>query len=84
MLFATNTSVIEFPMSPHCNRCFGYMAVALGLDYWVVPEVTAFYHLSYEMDSSKAAAVVRTLRRVLEHRNLTHLIQRAGHDDAEL
>ncbi len=41
MLFAApgNVSVVEFPMEPHCNRCFGYLAMALGIDYWVVPEV---------------------------------------------
>lgn len=40
MVFAAqDASVLEFPMDPHCNRCFGYMAMALNLDYWVVPEV---------------------------------------------
>ena len=40
MVFAPrNATIAEFTMSPHCNRCFGYMAAALGLDYWVIPEV---------------------------------------------
>lgn len=59
-----SAAVIEFPMEPHCNRCFGYMSVGLGLDYWVVPELTCFYNLWYHVDERKAQAVVDTLRHV--------------------
>ena len=76
MIFAPqNASVLEFSMKPHCNRCFGFMAMALGMDYWLVPQVSCFYHLRYEMDSGKAAAVMRLLRHVLEAKGLGHLIR---------
>ncbi len=39
MFAPDDVSVVEFPMKPHCNRCFGYLAAAFGFDYWVVPEV---------------------------------------------
>ena len=67
-------AVIEFPMEPHVNRCFGHMAAALGLDYFVVPEVTAFYHQQYTMDEIKAKHVIATLRHVIEHKGLHHLL----------
>jgi hypothetical protein len=80
MIFAPrNATIIEFAMSPHVDRCYGYMAVALGMEYWLVPQVSAFYHLNYTMDSSKADAVVRLLQHVLQRRNLnqdSHGIQK--------
>jgi len=67
MLFCKpSVSVIEFPMNPHCNRCFGYMSVGLGFDYWVVPELACFYNLWYDVDERKAQAVVNTLRHVAQ------------------
>ena len=30
-----STQIVELPMRPHANNCFGYMSAALGLDYWV-------------------------------------------------
>ena len=67
MIFAPrNATVIEFAMNPHVDRCYGYMAVALGMEYWLVPQVSAFYHLNYTMDSSKAEAVVRLVQHVLK------------------
>ena len=65
-------------MDPHVNRCFGYMAMCLGLDYWVVPEVTAFYLGQYTMDDAKADAVVRVLRHVLTRRGLESLLLRSN------
>ena len=80
IIFAPRTAtVIEFPLKPHVNRCFGYLATALGQDYWVVPQVTAFYHLHYTMDQSKADAVVRLVKHVLESKGLGSMIQ--GHTD---
>ena len=68
--------MIEFPLDPHVDRCYGYMAMALGQDYWLVPQVSAFYHLSYKMDQSKADAVVRLVKHVLETKGLGHLLRR--------
>jgi hypothetical protein len=76
MLFAPqNVSVVEFSMKPHCNRCFGYTAMALGIDYWLVPQVSCFYHLRYEMTEEKAQAVVRLLRHLLVQKGLETLIR---------
>ena len=61
--------MIEFPLDPHVDRCYGYMAMALGQDYWLVPQVSAFYHLSYKMDQSKADAVVRLVQHVMKKRS---------------
>jgi hypothetical protein len=67
MIFAPrNATVIEFAMKPHSNRCFGYMAMALGMDYWLVPQISAFYHLRYTANNSNVAAVVNLLRHVLK------------------
>ncbi len=39
MLFSNDASVMEFAMDPHVDRCYGYMAMSLGLDYWLIPQV---------------------------------------------
>ena len=75
MVFAPrNASVIEFPLLPNSNRCFGYMAMALGLDYWVVPELWSFYHLRYDATAERVAAAVGTLKHVITVRGLCHLL----------
>eukprot|EP00038_Savillea_parva_P027749 m.61258 g.61258 ORF g.61258 m.61258 type:complete len:795 (+) comp8013_c1_seq1:131-2515(+) len=74
-----NATVIEFPMSPQCNRCFGYMATALQQDYWIVPEVSTFYHLKYKMTRSKMKAVLNVLKAVLDEKGLSDLM-RSGFD----
>ena len=67
MLFApNNATVVEFPMRPHVDRSFGHMAAALGLQYWVVPEITAYYHSNYTVDNAKAEVVVRVVRHILQ------------------
>ena len=69
MIYApTDVSVIEFPMKPQCNRCFGYMAMALNLDYWIVPEINTFYHMKYKMSRKKAAAVMEVVEHIMEKR----------------
>ena len=51
MVFAPhNTTVIEFGLTPHIDRSFGFMAAALGFDYWVLPQVMRrLLHLIYCM-----------------------------------
>ena len=75
MLLARNASVIEFPLDPHVDRNMGYMAAALGLDYWLVPEVAAFYYQPYVMDEHRAAAVTRVLHHVLVRSGLGDLVR---------
>ena len=76
MLFAgRDVSVIEFPMKPHCNRCFGYMAMALDIDYWLVPQVHTFYHGTFTLDQGRVQSVIDVLRHVLERRGDAHLIR---------
>ena len=75
MIYAPrNCSIVEFSMKPHCNRCFGYMAMALDMDYWLLPQVSCFYHLRYEMTAEKAEAVVRQLKHLIVEKGLTHLL----------
>ena len=67
MLFApANCSVIAFPLKPHHDRSFGYMAHALGFDYWLVPSIRTYLFANYTMDSAKAADVVDVLSHVLK------------------
>ena len=83
MLFARrNVSVIEFAMKPHCNRCFGYMAMALEVDYWLVPQLSCNYHLKYTLDKTKIAATLRVLQHVIVSKGLGHLLRSGG--DGEL
>ena len=79
---ASNLTVVEFPMRPHCNRCFGYLSMALGVDYWVVPEVNTFYHLKYAMSKKKAKAVMDTVEEAMARRGITEqLTTRKGKID---
>ena len=67
MLFASkNAKIIEFPLNPHIDRCYGYIAMALGLDYWLVPEINSLYHLNYTMDAIKANIVVNLVKELLQ------------------
>jgi hypothetical protein len=49
--------------------------MALGLDYWMVPQVTAQFSGMFEMNEDRAAAVTRLLRHVLIRRKLGHILQ---------
>ena len=82
MMYApADVSVIEFPMKPQCNRCFGYIAMALNLDYWIVPEINTFYHLKYKMSKKKAAAVMEVVEHIMEKKGTTdELTQRTEVD----
>ncbi len=82
MIFApSNATVIEFSMDPHVNRCFGYMAMALGLDYWLVPQVSAFYYQNYVMDAKKADYVMRLVRHVVSSKGLAYTTSSNANDD---
>ena len=45
---AKRCQLVELPMYPHVNRCFGYLASALGIGYWVVPTFRSYYHTFYD------------------------------------
>ena len=66
------SSVVEFPLLPHESRVFGHMSMALGLDYWVVPQVTAPYLGHYKMDEEKAATVVRLLKHIAQEKGINY------------
>ena len=71
MIFAPrDASIIEFPLRPQVIRCFGHMAMALGLDYWIVPQINAVYNGNYTMDPAKAEHVVRLVRHLMERKRV--------------
>ena len=67
MIFAEETTqVVELPLKPHVNRCFGYMAHALNLGYWVVPEFRSYYHTKYHnLPPSAVESAARTVMQAL-------------------
>ena len=72
MLFAPrNASVIELSLQPNVNRCFGYMAMSLELDYWLVPQMSSSYHGHYTAHEAGVEAVVRVVHRVMQGADLT-------------
>ncbi len=76
MIFADNdTTIIEFAMNPHLNRCFGFMAMALGMDYWLVPQLSSFYYGKYNATNDNVAAVIRLLRYVIRQKSWHHLLR---------
>ena len=42
-----SVTIVEFAMVPH-DRAYGQLAMALGMDYWLVPQVSTFYFLRFE------------------------------------
>ena len=75
MLFApAGATVVELPLNPHIDRSFGYMALALGLDYWVVPEISASYLYKYIVDQRGADAFKKTLRHIITSKGLQELL----------
>ena len=82
MIFSpADATVIEFPLQPHVDRCYGYMAMALGLDYWLVPQVSAFYYQNYVMDAKKADYVMRLVRHVVSSKGLAYTTGSNANDD---
>eukprot|EP00730_Choanoeca_flexa_P003716 TRINITY_DN11484_c0_g1_i1.p1 TRINITY_DN11484_c0_g1~~TRINITY_DN11484_c0_g1_i1.p1 ORF type:complete len:777 (+),score=194.89 TRINITY_DN11484_c0_g1_i1:151-2481(+) len=75
IVYASHAALIEFAMKPHSNRCFGYMAQALGNPYTIVPQVHSFYHKNYEMTRANAKLVAQLVHDVLEEQGYGHLWQ---------
>ena len=78
MLFAPRSAtVIEFEHVPHVDRVFGSIAMGLGLDYWLVPQLSTSFPQNYTMTVDSAAAVLRLVKHVIAKRNLGALVQNA-------
>ena len=76
MIFAPrDASVIEFAMQPHTNRGYGFLSMALGLDYWLVPQLSSHYNWKYTADEENAEAVADVLRHVLKTKGLGEMIR---------
>ena len=52
-------------MNPHVDRCYGYMAMALGLDYWLVPSISANYHMKYHINEHNLKSLMLLVHHVL-------------------
>ena len=73
-----NATVVELALKPHVDRCFGYIAMALGLDYWLVPQLSSFYYGNYTATQENVDAVIRLVRHVLKAKGV--LISKAEHE----
>jgi hypothetical protein len=69
MIFApSDATVIEFLLKPLIDRAYGYMAMALGLDYWAVPEVSSPYLGTYNMSLEAVDAVIKLVRHIIREK----------------
>lgn len=57
----TGSSVIKFPMLPEIERCFEYMAAALGLVYGEVPGLVSHHAGHYVLDKTTLASAVHVV-----------------------
>ena len=46
------------------------MALALGLDYWLIPQISANYYFRYAIDDAAVQALLRVVMHILELRGL--------------
>ena len=76
---ADGTSIIEFPLKPHVDRSFGFLAELCGHDYWLVPQMESGYFAKYEATTDSVAALVRVLKQVIKNRGLQYLLK--THDE---
>ena len=71
MIFARKkATIIEFPINPHIDRCFGYMAMALGFDYWLLPQLSSHIYGSYTANSNNIAALLKLVSHVVSVRDI--------------
>eukprot|EP01126_Amoeba_proteus_P040586 TRINITY_DN4333_c0_g1_i3.p1 TRINITY_DN4333_c0_g1~~TRINITY_DN4333_c0_g1_i3.p1 ORF type:complete len:545 (-),score=82.13 TRINITY_DN4333_c0_g1_i3:49-1683(-) len=63
------TSVVQFPMNPNTDQCFGYLARALDLDYWLIPQLTSYYYGVYgHLDDVAMNAVVDVIQTIVREK----------------
>ena len=55
------------------------MSLALGLDYWVLPQIRSFYTLDYKLTDDGLDALERLLKHVLRRKGLARLF--GEHDE---
>lgn len=72
ILFSSiGSTVIEFPLLNAKNwNYYGYLASALGIDYWIVPEMSTTYRTKYPLDRSRIQAIIDTIEIALEIKGL--------------
>ena len=74
MIFTrVNASVVEFPWRPHIDSCYGHLAVSLGLDYWIVPQLSAYQMKNYTATPNNVDVIVRLIGTLLDQKGLGHL-----------
>ena len=59
-------------MKPHCNRCFGYLAMVFQIDYYCVDSLTAYYHKQYVMTTARAADALLVVSNIISERGLKY------------
>jgi len=60
-------AVVMFPMKPYNDNCFGAEAMALDLDFWVIPNIHSYYYGVYPTVSDEAIEVLKeTVKTILE------------------
>eukprot|EP01124_Arcella_intermedia_P030060 TRINITY_DN6492_c0_g1_i1.p1 TRINITY_DN6492_c0_g1~~TRINITY_DN6492_c0_g1_i1.p1 ORF type:complete len:641 (+),score=156.36 TRINITY_DN6492_c0_g1_i1:44-1966(+) len=65
------TSVIQFPMNPNTDNCFGYLAMALDIDYWIVPQINSYYYGQFNaLDQLGIRAITNVLQTILKRKNI--------------
>ena len=70
MIFANNATIIEFPLLPHVDRCYGFIASALSFDYWIVPQVSSLYFANYTVNEERSDVVVNLLQRIVSSKGV--------------
>ena len=60
---APGTRVVEFPVVPPVLNHFAHLAMALDLDYWLVPQISTHYQGHYTIDTQNLHWILK----VVEH-----------------
>jgi len=66
------TSIVMFPMKPNSDNCYGYMSVALNMDFWLIPQITSYYYGNYRLDDKGVAAVKEVIEILLKKKKFNY------------
>ena len=69
-----NASVLEIPLKFFPSRIFGYMAVALKMDYWTVPSVQFGYVAERTLEAGEVQTICDAVEHIVRARGLTGLL----------
>ncbi|EGD82906.1 hypothetical protein PTSG_12037 [Salpingoeca rosetta] len=72
MFMKRGSTLVEFIMDPHGNRCFGYLAAALDHTYYAVNEVTSTYFGSYTMTEEAAHTITQRVVSIVKEQQQHH------------